>query len=86
MEESRKVYGWLVRDRNAAAECSSMWGDTIGGECQTTFPLCSFAAEVGFSCYFAVFSTGHTIARLVRHNTYFMVFNNPIDGWARIMV
>jgi hypothetical protein len=25
MEESRKVYGWLIRDGNAAAECSSMW-------------------------------------------------------------
>ena len=86
MEESRKVYGWLVRDGNAAAECSSMWTGTMGGECQTTFPLCSFAAEVGFSYYFAVFSTGHTIARLVRHNTYFMVFNNPIDRLAEFVV
>ena len=25
MEESRKVYGWLVRDGNAAVGCSSMW-------------------------------------------------------------
>ena len=25
MEESRKVYGWLVRDRNAAVGCSFMW-------------------------------------------------------------
>ena len=33
MEESRKVYGWLVRDRNAAVGCSSMWADTMGGEC-----------------------------------------------------
>ena len=24
MEESRKVYGWLVRDRNAAVGCSSI--------------------------------------------------------------
>ena len=32
MEESRKVYGWLVRDRNAAVGCSSMWADTRGGE------------------------------------------------------
>ena len=33
MEESRKVYGWLVRDRNAAVGRSSMWTDTIGDEC-----------------------------------------------------
>ena len=32
MEESRKVYGWLVRGRNAAAWCSSMWADTMRGE------------------------------------------------------
>ena len=32
MEESRKVYGWLVRDGNAAAGCSSMWTGTRGGE------------------------------------------------------
>ena len=32
MEESRKVYGWLVRDRNAAVGCSSMWTGTRGGE------------------------------------------------------
>ena len=32
MEESRKVYGWLVRDGNAAAGCSSMWAGTRGGE------------------------------------------------------
>ena len=25
MKESRKVYGWLVRDKNAAVGCSSMW-------------------------------------------------------------
>ena len=31
-EERRKVYGWLVRDRNAAVGCSSMWADTRGGE------------------------------------------------------
>ncbi len=33
MEESRKVYGWLVRGRNAAVGCSSMWADIMGGEC-----------------------------------------------------
>ena len=33
MEESRKVYCWLVRDRNAAVVCSSMWADTMGEEC-----------------------------------------------------
>lgn len=32
MKESRKVYGWLVRDGNAAAECSSMWTGTMGGK------------------------------------------------------
>jgi len=32
MEESRKVYGWLVRGRNAAAGCSSMWTGTRGRE------------------------------------------------------
>ena len=32
MEESRKVYGWLVRDGNAAVGCSSMWADTMGGD------------------------------------------------------
>ena len=32
MEESRKVYGWLVRDRNAAVESSSMWAGARGGE------------------------------------------------------
>jgi len=32
MEESRKVYGWLVRDRNAAVRCSSIWTGTRGGE------------------------------------------------------
>jgi hypothetical protein len=26
MEESRKVYGWLVRDENAAVGCSSKKG------------------------------------------------------------
>ena len=25
MEESRKGYGWLARDGNAAAGCSSVW-------------------------------------------------------------
>ena len=86
MEESRKVYGWPVRGRNAAVECSSMWGDTIGGECQTTYFPGSFAAEVGFSWCVAVFSTGHTTARQVRHNTYYMVFNNPIDRLAEFVV
>ena len=33
MEESRKVYGWLVRGRNAAAGCSSMWADAMGVIC-----------------------------------------------------
>ena len=33
MEESRKVYGWLVRDKNAAVGCSSMWADILRGEC-----------------------------------------------------
>ena len=33
MEKSRKVYGWLVRDRNAAVGCSPMWADTMGEEC-----------------------------------------------------
>lgn len=33
MEKSRKVYGWLVRDGNAAVGCSSMWADAMGGEC-----------------------------------------------------
>ena len=32
MEESRKVYGWLVCGRNAAAGCSYMWTGTRGGE------------------------------------------------------
>ena len=32
MEESRKVYGWLVRGGNAAVGCSSMWADTMRGE------------------------------------------------------
>ena len=32
MEESRKVYGWLVRGGNAEVECSSMWADTMRGE------------------------------------------------------
>ena len=32
LEESRKVYGWLVRDENAAAGCSSMGADARGGE------------------------------------------------------
>ena len=32
MEESRKVYGWLVRGGNAAVGCSSMWAGTRGGE------------------------------------------------------
>ena len=31
-EESRKVYGWLVCGRNAAAGCSYMWTGTRGGE------------------------------------------------------
>ena len=31
-ELNRKVYGWLVRDGNAAVGCSSMWADTMGGE------------------------------------------------------
>ena len=31
-EFKRKVYGWLVRGRIAAVECSSMWADTMGGE------------------------------------------------------
>ena len=32
MEESRKVYGWLVRDGKAAVGYLSMWADTMGGE------------------------------------------------------
>ena len=32
MEESRKIYGWLARDRNAAVGCSSIWTGTRGGE------------------------------------------------------
>ena len=32
MEESRKVYGWLVRDRNAAVGYSSIWADIMRGE------------------------------------------------------
>ena len=32
MEESRKVYGWLVRDGNAAVGCSYMWTDILRGE------------------------------------------------------
>ena len=32
MEENRKVYGWLVRGRNAAVGCSFMWADARGGE------------------------------------------------------
>ena len=32
MEESRTVYGWLVRDKNAAVGCSSMWADIMRGE------------------------------------------------------
>lgn len=34
-ELNRKVYGWLVRDGNAAVGCSSMWADTMEGECPT---------------------------------------------------
>ena len=33
MKESRKVYGWRARDRNAAVGRSSMWADTMEGEC-----------------------------------------------------
>ena len=32
MEESRKVYGWLVRGGNAEVVCSSMWAYTMRGE------------------------------------------------------
>ena len=32
MKESRKGYDLLLRGRNAAAGCSSMWADTMGGE------------------------------------------------------
>ena len=32
-ELNRKVYGWLVRDGNAAVGCSSMGADSMGGEC-----------------------------------------------------
>ena len=32
MKESRKVYGWLARDRNAAVECSSVSAGGMGGE------------------------------------------------------
>ena len=31
-ELTRKVYCWLVRDRNTAVGCSSMWTDTLEGE------------------------------------------------------
>ena len=37
MEESRKVYGWLVRDRNAAVGCSSLWADAMGEETPIRF-------------------------------------------------
>ena len=37
MEESRKVYGWLVRDENAAAGCSSLWADIMGEETPIRF-------------------------------------------------
>jgi hypothetical protein len=33
MEESRKVYGWLLHDRNAAVGCLSMWADAMGVIC-----------------------------------------------------
>ena len=32
-ELNRKVYGWLVRDGNVAAGCSSVWAKAMGGEC-----------------------------------------------------
>ena len=32
MKESRKGHDLLLRDRNAAAGCSSIWADTIRGE------------------------------------------------------
>ena len=32
MKESRKVYGWLARDRNAAVECSSVSAGSMVGE------------------------------------------------------
>ena len=35
MEESRKVYGWLARDRNAAAGCSCKKGMVGCGVFQT---------------------------------------------------
>ena len=35
MEESRKVYGWLVRDRNVAVGCSSKKGMAEYGVSQT---------------------------------------------------
>ena len=33
MEGRRKGYGWLVRDGNAAAGCSSMGADAMGVIC-----------------------------------------------------
>ena len=32
MDESRKVYGCVVRDRIAAVGCSFMWADAMRGE------------------------------------------------------
>ena len=68
MEKSRKVYGWLVRGRNAAVGCSSMWAWRgmasskqwkLGLTCFPLFILLGyFAAEMGFSWCVEVFSAG----------------------------
>ena len=95
MEESRKVYGWLVRDGNAAIGCSSMgaWRGMAASKQWKLGPvfhrLSSWAIlrqKWDFRGVGRFSLRGQSIVPHVRHNTYYMVFNNPIDWLAEFVV
>ena len=95
MEESRKVYGWLVRDRNAAAGCSSMWvwrgmvsskQWKLGLVFHCLFSWAILRQKWDFRSVWRFSLRGQSIVPQVRHNTYYMVFNNPIDRLAEFVV